>query len=444
MTKTFLTLTNNHIKNAIQKMDLDYPKIDWQSLAETIRISLRNLDNVIDVNFYTTKESKNANQKHRPVGLGVMGWQDMAQELSISLESEEAVDLSDRLFEFISFIAIDESSNLAIEKGAYESFEGSKWQKGIFPLDSMREHSEQRSLKVNNDFSLTLNWKELKNKVKQTGLRNSQQLAIAPTRSISYLAGTSASIEPWDSNIFTEVGMTGKYQLINEKLVIKLEELGLWTEEIIDKITINDGSIQQIKEIPQEVKDVFKTAWEIHPKWLISANARRQKWIDMGISFNMWLGNNNGKDAERLYMEAWKAGIKTTYYLHSKSSNQSAKVGGSQERQQERELVKTQEQKRKEFELKEEKANSVVKDNNDKVPSFKVTLVDSDLDKIKSKDFLEKEKEATSKIPKSQKEFNQKDLVEEDFATKRLNEELGEIKPGQVCDMTDPNCESCQ
>lgn len=382
--QTGLDNSESHIQNALEIMNRAYPKIAWEELEKTIRISLRNLDNVIDVNFYTTKESKNANQKHRPVGLGVMGWQDMAHQLDINLESDEAVDLSDKLFEFISYISIDQSSNLAKEKGAYQTFEGSKWQKGIFPLDSMQNYSKERGVEMNNDFSSSLDWVSLKAKVKETGLRNSQQLAIAPTRSISYIAGTSASIEPWDSNIFTEVGMTGKYQMINENLVSELQELDLWTPEIVEKISVYDGSIQFIPEIPQKIKSKYKTAWEIHPKWLIAANARRQKWVDMAISFNMWLPNNNGKDAERLYMEVWKSGIKTSYYLHSKSKTQSQKVGVSGK--QDAEEILNQE-------------------------NYNIGL--------------------------------QKKAKEEDFAIKALDE-LNQIKPGQACDMTDPDCEACQ
>jgi ribonucleoside-diphosphate reductase alpha chain len=175
-----------------------------------------------------------------------------------------------------------------------------------------------------------LDWTSLKKKVRQNGLRNSQQMAIAPTRTISYIGGTSPSIEPWDSNVFTEVGMTGKYKMVNDALINELEVLGLWTDEVRQKINLYDGSVQFVEEIPAEIRGKYKTAWEIHPKWLISQNARRQKWVDMGISFNMWLPVNNGKDAERLYIEAWKAGLKTTYYLHSKSKTQSDKTASFQ------------------------------------------------------------------------------------------------------------------
>lgn len=344
--------------------------IDWDTLKQSVKSAIRILDNVIDVNFYTTKEAENSNKRHRPVGLGVMGWQDMLQQLGLSMESDAAVELSDKLFEFISYHSIDTSSDLAIEKGRYSTFEGSDWSKGIFPLDSFKKYAESRNNEIVNSFEESLDWTSLKKKVRQNGLRNSQQMAIAPTRTISYIGGTSPSIEPWDSNVFTEVGMTGKYKMVNDALINELEVLGLWTDQVRQKINLYDGSVQFVEEIPAEIRAKYKTAWEIHPKWLIAQNARRQKWVDMGISFNMWLPVNNGKDAERLYIEAWKAGLKTTYYLHSKSKTQS-----------------------------------------DKTASFQATTTQT--------------VEAVATI---------------DFADRPLDE----IKPGAVCDMTDPNCEACQ
>ena len=325
MSQNSITNQPKHIKQSIEIMSEKYPKINWLNLEETIRVTIRNLDNVIDENFYSTKEAENANQKHRPIGMGVMGWQEMAHKLGLSMESDKAVELTDNLFEFISYISIDESANLAATKGAYSTFKGSKWDKGIFPKDSLESFLKETRPEVANDFSSLLDWESLKEKVKKNGLRNSQMLAIAPTRTISYVTGTSPSIEPWDSNVFTEVGMTGKYQVINEQLMKELEELGLWTPDVIEKIKIYEGSIQSITKIPAFIRARYKTAWEIHPKWLISQNARRQKWVDMGISFNMWHSNNNGKDATRLYKEVWKSGQKTTYYLHSKSKTQGEK-----------------------------------------------------------------------------------------------------------------------
>ena len=320
-----MSQNSQYISQAKQILTEKYPKIQWDKLETTIRVTVRNLDNVIDENFYSTKEAENANQKHRPIGMGVMGWQEMLHKLDISMESQEAVELSDNLFEFISYIAIDESVEIGIEKEPYSTFQGSKWSKGIFPIDSMKEYLTENRKEVKNNFDGLLDWEALKEKVKKHGLRNSQLLAIAPTRTISYVTGTSPSIEPWDSNIFTEVGMTGKYQVINDQLIKELEELGLWKPAIIEKIRVYEGSIQMITEIPAYIRAKYKTAWEIHPKWIIAQNARRQKWVDMGISFNMWLANNNGKDASRLYQEVWKSGQKTTYYLHSKSKTQGEK-----------------------------------------------------------------------------------------------------------------------
>lgn len=365
--------------------DLETAKktIDWEKLASTVKSVIRMLDNVVDVNFYTTKEAKYSNQKHRPIGLGVMGWQDMIQRLGLNMESQEAVELSDYLFEFISYNSIDTSADLSIEKGAYSTFKGSKWSKGIFPIDSLKTYAKSRHETISINTDCKLDWQPLKEKVKKTGLRNSQLMAIAPTRSISYLAGTSPSIEPWDSNIFTEVGMTGKYQMINQTLIEELESIGLLSDQIIAKIKTYDGSIQFIKELPDYLKVKYKTAWEIHPKWLINQNARRQKWIDMGISFNMWLGVNNGKDAERLYMEAWKAGLKTTYYLHSKAKSQADKFS----------VNFTETKNQVEFQAK----------------------ITSDLRNLNSSS-----------------------------GASNFDDSPSELINSRVCDMTDPNCEACQ
>ena len=303
--------------------------LDWTKLERTIRTAIRMLDNVIDINFYTTTEAKNANTRHRPVGLGLMGLQTLLQKLNLPFEGQESLELNDWLFEYINYIALDESSNLATEKGQYSTFQGSDWSKGIFPIDNFARSIAERGIPTTTplDNPRMMNWDILKQKVMSSGLRNSQVMAIAPTRTISYIAGVSPSVEPWDNNIFTEVGMTGKYTMINEELVDALENAGLWNDSVINQIRNANGSVQKIEIIPLEIRNNFKTAWEIHPKWLIGANARRQKWIDMGISFNQWINTTNGKDAERMYIECWKAGLKTTYYLHSRSGSPASKVG---------------------------------------------------------------------------------------------------------------------
>jgi len=405
------TISQNHIQNALKIAQTAFNHVNWQDLEKTIRITVRNLDNVIDENYYSTPEAKNANKKHRPIGMGVMGWQEMLHQLNINMESKEAIELSDILFEFISFIAIDESSNLAEKKGKYETFEGSKWDREIFPIDALEEYLTQNRKVVNSDFSRKLDWQSLKQKVKKTGLRNSQLLAIAPTRSISYIAGTSPSIEPWDSNLFTEVGMTGKYQMINTKLIDELENLGLWNEEVVEQIKQSDGSIQSISTIPDHVKQKYKTAWEIHPKYIISQNARRQKWIDMGISFNLWLPNNNGRDAQRIYKEVFDSGHKTTYYLHSKSRTQTEKIGT---------------QKVGKINL-----NATGKTISNLNISKRDISTSSNLDFSKS----------TVKTSSTQNAIGDTDLqkrIQETF------EKTAQLKPRQVCDMTDPNCEACQ
>jgi ribonucleoside-diphosphate reductase alpha chain len=318
-------------KSPIAEVQAVIDKINWQDLAETTQIAVRMLDNVIDINFYTTKEAENANTRHRPVGLGIMGMQTLLQKLELAVESEVVTEFNDYLFEFINYNALQSSVNLAKEKGQYSSFVGSDWSMGILPIDNFEKSILERGMTSTTNMDRHLDWESLRSQIKTDGLRNSQVMSIAPTRTISYIAGVSPSIEPWDSNVFTEVGMTGKYMMINDELVDTLERHGFWTPAIISQIKKANGSIQGILEIPVELRNMFKTAWELHPKFLIAQNARRQKWIDMGISFNQWINSTNGSDAERIYIECWKAGLKTTYYLHSKSASQAAKVGLEEE-----------------------------------------------------------------------------------------------------------------
>lgn len=381
--------------NLVEFVD-DNKQLDYTKLEESIRLLIRILDNVIGLNFYSTEEAKNSNQRHRPVGLGTFGLKSMLEKMDILIESEEAVELNDKLYEFINYIALDESSNLALERGKYSTFEGSNWSKGIFPRETLLDYFKNQARIPEGYEKTTMDWETLRQKIQKQGLRNSQVMAIAPNRSTSYLAGSSPSIEPWDSNIFTEVGMTGKYQMINDILVDELEELGLWTPQIIEKIKIEDGSIQNILEIPEKVRLKYKTAWEIHPKWLINQNSRRQKWVDMAISFNMWLAVNNGKDAERLFIESWKAGLKSTYYLHSRSKTQADKIG-----------LKN---------LSRETTNNTDKDNSNNDFESKTINFDNNI------------------------------IVDNKFTVNNLDKIIipEKIKVGQVCDMTDPNCEVCQ
>ena len=302
--------------------------IDYGELARCTRLLVNILNNVIDNNYYATPESKYSNCRHRAVGLGTFGLQTLMQKMGIAIESDEFVDLNDKLYEFISYNALLESCDLAKKYGKYDTFEGSNWSKGILHIDSYRTYLENRGVKTtNNIYSQELDWDIIRKEIMTHGLRNSQLLMIAPNRSTSYIVGSSPSIEPWDANVFTEVGISGKYLLINNELVDALESIDLWTPEIFEKIKVADGSLQNINEIPDNLKKVFKTAYELHPKWLISANSRRQKWVDMGISFNQWITSTNGSDVERIYIECWKAGLKTTYYLHSKSGSQASKQG---------------------------------------------------------------------------------------------------------------------
>jgi ribonucleoside-diphosphate reductase alpha chain len=301
--------------------------INYDEIARCAKVLVKILNDVVDNNYYATKESEYSNKRHRAVGLGTFGLQTLMQKLGIPLESDQFVNLNDKLYEFISYNAVEESVNQAKLNGRYDTFDGSSWSKGIMHIDAYRNHIETRGVETSNDiYSQQMDWDSLRKEVMEHGMRNSQVMMIAPNRSTSYIVGSSPSIEPWDSNIFTEVGISGKYLLINNELVDALEKEGLWTPQISYKIKQSEGSVQNIDEIPAGIKAVFKTAYELHPKWLISANSRRQKWIDMGISFNQWINSTNGKDVERMYIECWKAGLKTTYYLHSKSGSQASKV----------------------------------------------------------------------------------------------------------------------
>jgi ribonucleoside-diphosphate reductase alpha chain len=307
-------------------------KIDYEGIAHCTKLLVRILNNVIDNNFYATQESERSNKQHRAIGLGTFGLQTLVQKIGIAIESDKFVELNDKIYEFIHYTALSESSELATKYGKYPSFEGSSWSKGIMHIDAYRQHIKDRGVESTNELEIeSMNWDLLREKIKTDGLQNSQVMMIAPNRSTSYIVGSSPSIEPWDSNIFTEVGISGKYTLINNELVDALDKISLWTPAVISKIKQSEGSIQNISEIPEDIRQIFKTAYELHPKWLISANARRQKWIDMSISFNQWINSTNGSDVERMYIECWKAGLKATYYLHSRS--------GSQDKRQASEVV---------------------------------------------------------------------------------------------------------
>ncbi|TYR29811.1 ribonucleoside-diphosphate reductase subunit alpha [Mesorhizobium microcysteis] len=293
--------------------------LDLDRLARTVGTAMRMLDNVIDINFYTIPEARNSNLKHRPVGLGLMGFQDALQKLRIAYASDAAVEFADRSMEAISYHAISASVELAAERGRYASFEGSLWSKGILPIDSIKLLEDARP-GVEMDAGSTLDWDALRKRVKKTGMRNSNTMAIAPTATISNICGVSQSIEPGYQNLFVKSNMSGDFTVVNAQLVHDLKQRGLWDEVMVSDLKYFDGSVGQIDRIPDDLKAIYATAFEIDSAWLIEAASRRQKWIDQAQSLNLYIANPSGRKLDELYRFAWKKGLKTTYYLRSRSA----------------------------------------------------------------------------------------------------------------------------
>jgi ribonucleoside-diphosphate reductase alpha chain len=292
--------------------------LDRERLARTIRTAMRMLDNVIDVNFYTIPQARRSNLRHRPIGMGLMGFQDALHALRLPLASEEAVRFADESMEVISYHAIEASVELAAERGAYGSFEGSLWSQGILPVDSIRFVAEARGEAL--DQSATLDWEGLRERVKTVGMRNSNTMAIAPTATISNIVGATQSIEPTFRNLYVKANMSGDFTVVNPALVRDLKARGLWDQVMVSDLKYYDGSLGPIDRIPDDLKALYATAFEVDPSWLVEAAARRQKWIDQAQSLNLYLANPNGRKLDQLYRLAWKRGLKTTYYLRTQSA----------------------------------------------------------------------------------------------------------------------------
>lgn len=299
-----------------------FENIDTGLLSQTIRTAMRMLDNVIEQNFYPTPEARHSNLKHRPVGLGVMGFQDALYKLRIRYASEAAVEFADRSMEFISFHAILASTELAKERSAYPSFPGSKWDQGLLPVDTIALLERERGGFLDMDRAASLDWSPVRAALRRHGMRNSNCMAIAPTATISNITGVSQSIEPTYKQLFSKSNLSGEFVAPNTYLVDDLKRLGIWDDEMIDDLKYFDGSVQEIERIPKELKELYRTAFEIDPKWLIECASRRQKWIDMGQSLNLYLAEPNGKKLHEMYLLAWEKGLKTTYYLRSLAATQ--------------------------------------------------------------------------------------------------------------------------
>jgi len=291
--------------------------LDMDKLARTIKTAMRMLDNVVDINFYSVGKARNSNLKHRPVGMGIMGFQDALHKLRIPYASAAAVEFADRTMEAVCYNAYWASTDLAAERGRYSSFNGSLWSQGLLPHDSLKKLGEERGGYLEADFTERLDWAALRSRIQQVGMRNSNCVAIAPTATIANIVGVSASIEPTYQNLFVKSNLSGEFTVINPYLVRDLKALGLWDEVMVGDIKYFDGSLAKIDRIPVELRDLYATAFEIEPAWLIEAGARRQKWIDQAQSLNLYIAGASGKKLDDTYKLAWIRGLKTTYYLRS-------------------------------------------------------------------------------------------------------------------------------
>lgn len=291
--------------------------LDWDLLRETIRIAVRALDNVIDINFYPVEPARRSNLRHRPIGLGVMGWHYLLMAKGIAFDSDEAVELADEVMEFIAYQAYTASSDLAQERGAYPTFKGSKWDRGLLPPDTLELLERERGLPIQVQRGGRLDWNALREKIQRQGMRNSNVLAIAPTATISNIMGSSPSIEPLYSNMYVKSNLSGDFVVLNPFLVKDLKALGLWTEEIRKQLKYFDGDLSQVEGLPAHLVERYKTAFQISWRRLIDAAARRQKWIDQAQSLNLYLANPDMKELSHMYRYAWHTGLKTTYYLRT-------------------------------------------------------------------------------------------------------------------------------
>ena len=303
--------------------------LDLDKLKRTITTAMRMLDNVIEYNYYSVPQARNSNLKHRPVGLGIMGFQDALYKMRLPYSTEAAVQFADTSMEAVSYYTIEASSDLAVERGTYNSYQGSLWSQGILPIDSISILKEARGQYLQQDESQTLDWDSLRNKVKAQGMRNSNTMAIAPTATISNICGVSQSIEPTYQNLFVKSNLSGEFTVINPYMVSDLKALNLWDEVMINDLKYYDGSLQQIDRIPEDLKALYTTAFEMDARWLIEAASRRQKWLDQAQSLNLYMAEPSGKTMDNLYKLAWVRGLKTTYYLRSMGATAAEKTSSS-------------------------------------------------------------------------------------------------------------------
>ncbi len=296
---------------------IDENGLNAGKLEKTINTAIRMLDNVIDYNYYSVPKARRSNLRHRPIGLGIMGFQDALYKLRLPYSSEEAVNFADTSMEAVSYCAIKASTDLAKERGSYSTYNGSLWSQGVLPIDSMQRLADERGDYLQANFDQTLNWDDLRERVMKVGMRNSNCMAIAPTATISNICGISQSIEPTYQNLFVKSNLSGEFTVVNPYLVRDLKEQGVWDDVMINDLKYFDGSVQEIDRVPDKLKEIYATAFEVDSRWLVEAASRRQKWIDQGQSVNFYMAEPSGKKLDNLYKLAWVRGLKTTYYLRS-------------------------------------------------------------------------------------------------------------------------------
>jgi len=292
-------------------------KLDHVKLQKTVRTAMRMLDNVIDINYYAVEKARNANMRHRPVGMGVMGFQDCLHMMRVPFASQEAVTFADTSMEAVCYYAYLASTELAEERGHYESYKGSLWDRGILPQDSIKLLAEERGGYLEQDLSSSMDWTPVRERIAKFGMRNSNCVAIAPTATISNIIGVSACIEPTFQNLYVKSNLSGEFTEINAYLVRDLKARDLWDEVMIADLKYFDGSLSKIDRVPQDLRDIYATAFEISPTWLVEAASRRQKWIDQAQSLNIYMAGASGKKLDETYKLAWLRGLKTTYYLRT-------------------------------------------------------------------------------------------------------------------------------
>jgi ribonucleoside-diphosphate reductase alpha chain len=307
------------------KLSGDKPALDHEKLKKTISTAMRMLDNVIDINYYAVRKARDSNLRHRPVGLGVMGFQDCLHLLRVPYASPEAVQFADRSMETMAYFTYWASTELAEERGRYASYKGSLWDRGILPQDTLKLLRDERGGYVDIDMAESMDWKALRERIKRHGMRNSNCIAIAPTATIANIIGVSASIEPTFQNLFVKSNLSGEFTVANEYLVADLKKLGLWDEVMVADLKYFDGNLARIDRVPSELRGLYATAFEIDPVWIVEAGARRQKWIDQSQSLNIYIGQASGKKLDETYKLAWQRGLKTTYYLRAMGATHAEK-----------------------------------------------------------------------------------------------------------------------